>query len=74
MTTQTLPALAPSFTDTLASWMRSIRIPRTKSQPATADETRARRDFICDMLDENTAALASETDIHTMMLVYPCRF
>ena len=74
MTTQTLPALAPALKDTLASWMRSIRIPRTKSQPATADETRARRDFICDMLDQNTAALASETDIHTMMLVYPCRF
>lgn len=74
MTHTALPALAPSFTDALASWMSSFRRPRTPFTPATPDEIRARRDFIRDRLDENATALASETDVQTMMLIYPCRF
>lgn len=74
MTTQTLLALAPSFPDTPVSWTRSIRETRAKVQPANADETRARHDVISDMLDENTAPLASNTDAYTMMLVNLCRF
>ena len=74
MTHTALPALAPSFTDTLASWIGSFRKPRAPAAPATPDENRARRDFIRDRLDDNSAALASETDVQTMMLIYPCRF
>lgn len=74
MTHTAFPALAPSFTGTLASWMSSFRQPRTPVASPSPDETRARREFIRDMLDENTAALASETDVQTMMLVYPGRF
>lgn len=74
MTHTALPAFAPPLTDTLFSWMRSIRPSRTPVAPATPDETRARRDFIIDMLDEKATALASEADVQTMMLIYPCRF
>lgn len=39
-----------------------------------AADTRARRDFLCDMLDRNSDAFRSEADIHFMMSVYPGRF
>lgn len=69
------PITAPmSFGDMFTAWLGTFRNTDTRPSKVTPAETSARRDFICEMLDQNTAAFASETDVQTMMLVYPCRF
>ncbi len=74
MTSQALTAAPMSFGDMFNAWLRTFRSTDTRAPKVTPQETSARRDFICEMLDQNTAAFSSETDVQTMMLVYPCRF
>ena len=38
------------------------------------DDTRARRDFICDMIDTNPHAFSSEHDVYEMMSHLPGKF
>ena len=48
--------------------------PAASPDGETAEECRARRDLLADMLDRNGDAFRSEADIHFMMSVYPGRF
>ncbi|MXQ07800.1 hypothetical protein GQ651_08065 [Alphaproteobacteria bacterium GH1-50] len=48
--------------------------PEVPSTPETAEECRARRALLTDMLDRNGDAFQSEADIQCMMSVYPGRF
>ena len=74
MTTQDFPATLPSLAETLSHWLKSFRCTDIPATRVTPDETRARRDFIREMLDRHPDALTSETEVQTMMLVYPGRF
>lgn len=74
MATQAIPAGPPRLLGVVSSWLGSLANSDPDDFPVTPDETRARRDFVHEMLDRGGAAIASETDIQTMMLVYPCRF
>lgn len=60
--------------DMVTAWLRSLRHIDARPPRALEEDTRARRDFICDMLRESPGAFVSETDVQTMMQVYPCRF
>ena len=68
--TDTLPmgAFKP-FRDFLASFLASA-----KKQPDIEEESRARRDFILDMMHEHPEAFQSELDIQNMMRICPSRF
>lgn len=74
MTSQTFTAAPISLGDMFTTWLRDFRSTDVRETRVTPEETRARRDFISEMLETNPGALTSETDMQTMMLVYPCRF
>lgn len=74
MTTQAIPAFLPTLGETFTTWLKSFRTVDAPASRVTPDETRARRDFVCEMMDGRPDALTSETDVQSMMLVYPCRF
>lgn len=74
MTTQAIPTFRLSLGETFTAWLKSLRSVETPATRVTPDETRARRDFVCEMLDRHPDAMTSETDVQTMMLIYPCRF
>jgi|JI6StandDraft_1071083.scaffolds.fasta_scaffold600822_2 hypothetical protein len=38
------------------------------------DDTRVRRAFVCEMLDRNPSAFASEHDVQSMMRMFPEQF
>lgn len=74
MTTHAIAARLPSLGEIATSWLKSLRHSDIAASRVTPDETRARRDFVCEMMDRPSGGMISETDVQTMMLVYPCRF
>lgn len=74
MTTQALQVTHPALGETITSWLKAFRHVDSPASRVTPDETRARRDFVCEMLDRNAGAMTCESDVQSMALVYPCRF
>lgn len=74
MTTQAIPALSSSLGEIFTAWLKSLRHVDAPAARVTPDETRARRDFIREMLDRHPGAMTSDTDVQAMMQVYPGRF
>lgn len=48
--------------------------PRPQPDETLADQTRARRDFLREVITRNPDAFSSEADIQAMMSLYPGRF
>lgn len=48
--------------------------PRPVSPPCGADDTRARLDFVREMLNRHPEAFASEHDVRSMMMLFPQHF
>lgn len=46
---------------------------RTSMSASSSEETRARRDFVSDVIAKNPEAFSSELDVQTMMLFYSDR-
>ncbi len=71
MTQLALPAR--SF-DPLGVIARLFRKPSTPAAMPDPDQSRARRAFVIDRLDNNPDAFASEYDVQAMMALYPRAF
>lgn len=52
--------------------IRFARRPRTTE--SSHEDTVARRDFVCDMIEENPDAFASDFDVYHMMCHLPGKF
>ena len=74
MTTQAFQVTHPALGEMITSWLKAFRHVDTPAPGNTPDEMRARRDFVCEMLDRNAGAMTCETDVQSMALVYPGRF
>lgn len=71
-TLSTVPSLRHFLQFALSGWENS-----TFQQPqdaGTEEDTRDRMDFITDMMQENSNAFASDSDVQSMMYLYPDRF
>lgn len=57
-----------------ASWRRSHRRERTSAADVSPEDTRARREFLLEVLSRNPDGFSSEMDLQGMMLFYGGRF
>jgi hypothetical protein len=53
---------------------RSVSRERRPDTGASPEESRARREFVQDMLTRNPDAFTSDLDVQSMMLCYPDRY
>lgn len=65
---------APQFGSALLRCFSRLLPGRGPVPDADRDDSRARRDFLMDMLDRNPDAFASEHDVQSMIRLYPGHF
>jgi hypothetical protein len=68
------PTLSLSPISRLLALWPAARTAAAPKPPVTADDTRARADFILDMLDRSPSAFGAESDVYGMMSLYGGRY
>lgn len=71
-----IPAIhwRPGFRPALPALLGTSFRTRPVSPPCDTTDTRARLDFVREMLDRHPEAFASEHDLRAMMLLFPQHF